>query len=94
MFLLLLNYIEPLDKVDLYVEAHREFLDKHYGLGHFICSGRRIPRTGGVILCKAGSLDEVQAIIKEDPFLQNSVTEYEVIEFEPSKYADGFERFI
>ncbi|HJV44565.1 MAG TPA: YciI family protein, partial [Bacillota bacterium] len=54
----------------------------------------RNPRIGGVILCNAQSMEEVQTIINEDPFYVNKIAEYEIIEFSPTKYADGFENFI
>lgn len=60
----------------------------------FICSGRRNPRIGGVILCNAKNKDEVNKIIKEDPFYISKIADYEMIEFSPTKYADGFEKFI
>jgi uncharacterized protein YciI len=50
----------------------------------FIASGRKIPRTGGVILAKAKNKEELNAIIEQDPFYRNGVAEYEVTEFIPS----------
>lgn len=94
MFLLSLTYKKSLEAVDACLERHVVYLDKYYGLGKFVCSGRKNPRVGGVILCNAQNADEVQAIISEDPFLQEGVAEYEVIEFEPTKCAEGFEKFI
>jgi len=47
-----------------------------------------------VILCNSKNLEEVEMIISEDPFYINKIAEYEIIEFLPTKYADGFERFI
>lgn len=94
MFLISLTYVKPLEAVEACLERHVEFLEKYYGLGQFIFSGRKNPRTGGVILCKAGCADDVQNIIAEDPFCQEGIAEYEVVEFEPTKYAAGFEAFI
>ena len=34
--------------------AHVAFLKKHYASGHFLVSGRKIPRDGGIIIA-AGS---------------------------------------
>lgn len=94
MYLLLLNYIAPVEKIDSILEDHRIFLDKYYSMNKFVCSGRRNPRTGGVILCNASNRDEINKIINEDPFLINKVVEYEVIEFIPTKYTEGFEAFL
>lgn len=94
MFIILLKYIKPVDEVEKELEAHIKYLDKYYSLQKFICSGRRNPRTGGVILCNAENVEEVQSIVKEDPFYINQIAEFEIVEFSPTKYADGFERFI
>lgn len=56
MFLILLTYKKPLTDVDHYLSAHREFLQHYYASRHFIVSGGRNPRCGGVILCKAAQL--------------------------------------
>ena len=94
MFLILLKYSFGLDIINQHVEAHRVFLDKYYRLNKFICSGAQKPRTGGVILCKATSKQEVESIIAEDPFYVNHAAEYEIIEFEVSKYTPTFEPII
>lgn len=94
MFILMLKYIRPLEEVDKELKPHIDYLEKYYSLGKFICSGRRNPRVGGVILCNAKDMEEVQAIIKEDPFYINKIAEYEIVEFLPTKYADGFEQFL
>ncbi|MCE5284476.1 MAG: YciI family protein [Pelosinus sp.] len=88
MFILVLKYISPLSEIDHAIPAHIEYLNKYYGLSKFICSGRQVPRKGGIILCTAKDICEVETIIKEDPFNDKKLAEYEIIEFSPSKYAD------
>lgn len=94
MYLLILSYKKGLDAVEKYLDLHKVYLDKYYQLGNFIASGRRNPRVGGVIISKANSIDEVQAIIREDPFHKFEIADYEIIEFEPSKYVEGFDKFM
>ena len=94
MFILVLKYIKPLEEVEKELKPHIKHLEKYYSLQKFICSGRRNPRIGGVILCNAKNMEEVKTIIKEDPFYINKIAEYEIIEFSPTKYAEGFEHFI
>lgn len=89
MFILILKYISPLSEIDDAIPAHSEYLNKYYALGKFICSGRQKPRKGGIILCTAKDTHEVESIIKEDPFYAKNLAAYEMIEFSPSKYADG-----
>jgi uncharacterized protein YciI len=87
MFVIVLTYVVPLDVVDRHLAAHVEYLKKQYETGIFIASGRRIPRTGGVILARAENRHAVQEILEQDPFSVHGVAEYDVIEFSPSMAA-------
>ncbi|PUZ26556.1 Uncharacterized conserved protein YciI, contains a putative active-site phosphohistidine [Chitinophaga costaii] len=84
MYLVLVQYVRPLAAIDHYLDQHLAFLEKYYETGQFILSGRRKPRTGGLILVKASSRREVEAIIAEDPFDRLQLAMYEIIEFEPT----------
>jgi len=88
MFLILLQYIRPVAAIEHFMEAHTAFLQKHYESGLFILSGRRKPRSGAVILCNASSRREVEEIMSEDPLEKYQLALYEIIEFEPTKYAN------
>ena len=89
MFVVNLTYVMPLDQVDGHLAAHVEFLKKQYEKGIFVASGRKVPRTGGVILARSVSRDELNRILAQDPFNKAGVAEYEVTEFVPSMVADG-----
>ena len=94
MFLVLLNYIKPISAVERLIDEHREFLLRYYAAEAFVLSGRKEPRTGGVILASAATRAEIEAIIQNDPFYRAQVAEYEVIEFLPSMAAEDLTRFI
>ncbi|NIG52343.1 YciI family protein [Chitinophaga sp. Cy-1792] len=87
MYLILLQYIRPVAAVEHFMEAHTAFLQKYYESGKFILSGRRKPKSGSLILCKASSRKEVEEIMKEDPLEKYQLALYEIIEFEPTTYA-------
>ena len=63
MFIVSLNYLKSIDEVEKYLEEHVKFLEKYYEMRKFICSGRKNPRTGGIILLNAENLSEVEKII-------------------------------
>ena len=94
MYIVSLNYIKEVSEVEKHLEEHIKFLEKYYEMGKFICSGRKNPRTGGVILLNAESLSEVESIILEDPFNINEIAEYEFIEFIPTKFDEKFAYFV
>lgn len=94
MFITLLKYVKPLEEVERFLDEHVRFLDKNYSLKKFIFSGRKNPRTGGVILINADTRAEVEQIISGDPFHMHNIAEYEVIEFQPTKYDSRFSCFV
>ncbi len=83
MFIAISTYQKPLEAVDALYPAHREWLMQHYASGAFLGSGPRVPRTGGVIIGRAESLEAFQALFAQDPFQQEGVARYEFIEFTP-----------
>lgn len=91
MFIIDLTYCKPLEEVDLLLESHTLFLKKYYASGNFLLSGRKNPRTGGVILANAANLEEIQQILTEDPFNRNGVARYAITEILPTMAAEGLE---
>ncbi|MFC3912005.1 YciI family protein [Pseudaeromonas sharmana] len=91
MFIVLLEYIRPLEEIDALIPLHRAYLQRHYASGHFLMSGRREPRTGGVILASVPSRTQLEQILQEDPFHQAGVVRYEVLEFVPTMTHKGLE---
>ncbi len=88
MFIVSLNYICDLSDIEKHLPAHLEYLDRHYAAGHFIASGRKVPRTGGIILALCDSRAAIDQIIAEDPFNIHGLAEYEVTEFIPTKMSE------
>ncbi len=88
MFIAILTYIKPLEEVDRFLQAHRDYLSEHYAAGDFIASGPQNPRVGGVIMIKASDRDVVNTIISQDPFNINSIAEYQIVEFTPTMFCD------
>ena len=88
MFIVSLKYICDLSEIEKHLPAHIEYLERHYAAGHFIASGRKVPRTGGIILALSDSREDIDQIIAEDPFYINGLAEYEVTEFIPTKTSE------
>ncbi|GAA3519309.1 YciI family protein [Aquimarina addita] len=85
MFIINLTYKTELKKVDQFLNDHIEFLNEQYELGNFLVSGRKIPRTGGIIVSKVSDKTELEKIINKDPFRINELANYELTEFIPGK---------
>lgn len=95
MFAILLTYQKSLSEVDAQLEAHRVFLKAQYAAGHFLLSGPKVPRTGGVILAQAESADALQAILVLDPFYHPGMAAYDVVQFNAlASYPDLFSQVV
>jgi uncharacterized protein YciI len=87
MFVIELIYKVPLAEIDTHMKAHMAFLNKYYASGHFLISGRKIPRDGGIILATGKSREEIETLIKEDPFCSRGLADFRIIEFRASQSA-------
>jgi uncharacterized protein YciI len=94
MFVIELIYKATLAEIDARMAAHVAFLKRYYDAGYFLASGRKIPRDGGVILAVGQSRDEIERIVREDPFVKQHLAEFRIIEFRASQRADDIQNRI
>ena len=87
MFVVELIYKAELSEIDASMGAHVAFLKRHYAAGRFLISGRKVPRDGGIILALAESRQQLEAILKEDPFVSRGLADFRLIEFRASQRA-------
>lgn len=88
MFIINITYKTDLKTVDSFLNQHIDFLNEQYQLGHFIASGRKVPRTGGIILSNIQNKAQLEEIILKDPFKKEELATYEIIEFVLSKTSE------
>ena len=94
MFIIMLKYKQPLNVIEQHIVEHRAFLDEGYKKNYFVTSGPKIPRSGGIIISQLKSRDQLEIIIKQDPFCIHDLADFEIIEFDPIKYHPNFNSFI
>ena len=94
MFLIMLTYKQSIEVVEQYLKEHRAFLGEGYTKNWFIVSGPKIPRTGGVIISNLKDKNQLELILKQDPFYVNGVADFEIIEFTPVKHHPNFASFV
>jgi uncharacterized protein YciI len=94
MFVIELTYKAPLAEMDAAMRAHMAFVNKCYAAKKFLVSGRKIPRDGGIILAVGESREEIESLMREDPFVSRGLAEFRVIEFRPSQRADDIDALI
>ena len=92
MFVIELIYRAALADIDAAMTAHVAFLNTHYDAGHFLVSGRKVPRDGGIIVAAGVDRDELDAIMREDPFCALGLAEFRIIEFRASQRASDIQQ--
>lgn len=93
MYVVSLTYRVPQEIVDFHNDAHIAWLQKAFDDGVFIAAGRKIPRTGGLLLSQA-EREVLDASLARDPFYINGVADFEVLEFHAGRVAPGFENLL
>lgn len=88
MFIIELIYKVDVARIDKHMTAHVKFLKKYYAAGHFLISGRKHPRDGGIIVAVGEDRRQIEAIAAEDPFVAHGLADVRVIEFRASQRAD------
>jgi uncharacterized protein YciI len=94
MFVIELSYKVDLSEIDAHMAAHVRFLKKYYASGNFLVSGRKIPRDGGIILAVGKSREDIEAIVREDPFHEHGLADFRIIEFRASQRAKDIQERI
>jgi uncharacterized protein YciI len=84
MYVIVLRYKWPLSEIDKHIAAHREWLRKNYADGTFLVSGRQRSGAGGFILAAAIEREQLDTTLAADPFAENDLADYEIIEVAPS----------
>lgn len=94
MFIIQLTYKTPIDEVDKYLQAHRDFLDYHYKQGLLLASGPMKPRTGGIIIAACSDRDYLEQVFREDPYYLAEIADYQFIEFTPVKHCEALKQIV
>jgi uncharacterized protein YciI len=81
-----LTYGADLDAIDAAMSEHVDWLSDAYANGLLVASGRKQPRTGGIIIA-IGGRTEVEDLIARDPFVSRGLATADIIPFTASMAA-------
>lgn len=85
-FLLLGEYLAPLDVIEQVRPAHRTWLGTLQESGHLVLAGRRLSKTGSVVIVLAESEGSARMMSAGDPYVLRGVSRYDVIPFEAGRW--------
>ena len=93
-FVVELTYKIPAEEIGEVLAEHRAYLKLGYSKGWLLFSGPKVPKTGGVIVARAPSLEELRLFFNTDPYFMKDIAEYRFIEFYPVLRQDWMENWV
>ena len=84
-FIVEITYTVPAEQLGETTPEHRAFLQIGYARGWLLFSGPQAPRTGGMVVARAPSLEALSEYFLDDPFQKKGLALYRFVEFEPVK---------
>ncbi|HEY9749163.1 MAG TPA: YciI family protein [Allocoleopsis sp.] len=66
---------------DQYVPAHKAYVRSLIEKGHQAKTGYWAQRGGGMLIFQAASIGEAEAIVAQDPLVQNGCVDYQLYEW-------------
>lgn len=81
----------PVDKstFEEIIPRHLSFIEKGHSEKIILISGAKPALNGGVLVMKAGSPEEAEAYLSNDPMVLAGVLQYRLVEFNPHGYPDA-----
>jgi uncharacterized protein YciI len=93
-FIVEIKYKVPFEQLSGIIDEHRSFLDTGYKNKLLLCSGPQNPKTGGIVIARAESENEIKRFFENDPYHTKDVAEHKFTEFTPVKYQEFLKDWI
>lgn len=90
LFNITLTYRQPPDVIKAHLETHKHWLVNTIQQGHLVFAGPLLNQAGGFILARAGSLEEIQRLLADDPFVIHALVDLTIQICEPAICAAYF----
>jgi uncharacterized protein YciI len=72
-------------------QQHKSYLEKEYQTNKLIFGGRKVPRTGGILISQHSNQEELKRVLDSDPFIQSGAVSYVITEFIPLMAAKDYQ---
>ena len=82
------EHLVPFEQRDpTMIAAHRAFLQEGYERGDFLLSGPSVPPTGGVLIARAETRENLDALLADEPFVKAKLMRFaRITEFNPVQH--------
>ena len=94
MFVVTITYTQPIEAIEARTAEHRAWVDQQVADGLIIAAGPMVPRTGGTLVVRSGGTkQELETLLKDDPFQVHGLADYTVTEFKAGKLNPALAEF-
>ncbi|SFH06568.1 YciI family protein [Methylobacterium gossipiicola] len=90
MIVIALTYVKSTEEADRHMEAHMAWVKRGYAEHGFLASGRKVPRTGGVIFAR-GPREAIEAYVEADPFRVHGIADFTITEIDVTTAVAGLD---
>jgi len=73
---------------------HKHYLEQEYKSNKLMFGGRKIPRTGGILVSCHETEFELKQVLALDPFIQSGAVSYVITEFIPVMASKDYEHIL
>ena len=90
MFVVFLKFSENKSLASDFMDDHKRWIKKGIDDSVFMVVGSLQPNLGGGIIASSPSYSELEKRVKEDPFVEKDIVQYEIYEITPSMANEKF----
>ncbi len=85
MFVVLLKFSDNKAQAGQFMEGHNAWIKRGFDDGVFLLAGSLQPKLGGGILAHNTTLPDLEARVKDDPFVGHDVVRPDILEITPGR---------
>jgi uncharacterized protein YciI len=94
MYLVDMSFIDMTKITPELTDQHKSYLQKEYKSNNLVFGGRKVPRTGGILISQHANEHELNQVLNSDPFVQSGAVTYAITEFIPVMASKAYENII
>jgi len=94
MFLVDMNFTDMKKITPELTLLHKQYLEQEYKSNKLMFGGRKVPRTGGILVSRHETDLELKQVLALDPFIKSGAVSYTITEFIPVMASRDYENIL
>ena len=94
MYLVDMTFIDMAKITPELTNKHKNYLEQEYKSNKLVFGGRKVPRTGGILISHHANESELEQVLDSDPFVTSGAVTYSITEFIPVMASKAYEGIV